>query len=235
MPIKIDVVNPKTTALLVIDMENDFVAPGAPFEVKAAQKIMPTLKKLIGFCRQSGIKVIYTTHVHRPDGSDMGRFADIYPAIVDRVGLVDGTKGIEIFDEIAPQAGEIVIKKHRYSAFFGTDLNMVLRGQGVDTVVVAGVTTEDCCHATARDAMFQDYKVLFLSDCTGTYDYPDLGYGDLPAAEVHRSSLVILALSTAHVLTASDFMARVKSKAPIKRAAAANRKTGVKKKRARAR
>jgi ureidoacrylate peracid hydrolase len=220
MPLKIDSVDPKATALLVIDMENDFVRPGAPFEVKAALEILPKLKKLIAFCRRTGIKIIYTTHVHRADGSDMGRFADLYPAIADRVGLVDGTAGIEIFSEIAPRPGEIVVKKHRYSAFYGTDLDVILRGLGVDTVIIAGVTTEDCCHATARDAMFRDYKVAFLSDCTGTYAYPDLGYGDLSAEEVHRSSLIVLALSTGHVMTADELMARVREPVQAKKVAA---------------
>ncbi len=219
MPLNVETMNPNTAALIVVDMENDFVAPGAPFEVKAAQTLLPKLKEVIGFCRRVGIQVIYTTHVHRPDGSDMGRFADIYPPIADRVGLVDGTPGVEIYSEIAPQKDEVVIKKHRYSAFYGTDLDMILRGQGVETVIVTGVTTEDCCHATARDAMFRDYRVVFLSDCTGTYAYPDLGYGELSADEVHRSSLVILALSTAHVMTADDFMARADVK-PIARKAA---------------
>ena len=219
MPLNIKNVNPNTAALIVVDMENDFVAPGAPFEVTAARTLLPKLKKVMGFCRKAGIRIIYTTHVHRPDGSDMGRFADIYPAVADRKGLVDGTPGVEIYSEIAPQRDEVVIKKHRYSAFYGTDLDVILRGQGVDTVIVTGVTTEDCCHATARDAMFRDYKVVFLSDCTGTYAYPDLGYGNLPADEVHRSSLVILALSTAHVMTADDFMARVNVKSVARKAA----------------
>ena len=60
----------------------------------------------------------------RPDGSDMGRFADIYPPIADRIGLVDGTSGVEIYSEIAPEKDEVVIKKHRYSAFYGTDLDV---------------------------------------------------------------------------------------------------------------
>ena len=202
MPINIESVDPTRAALVVIDMENDFVAPGAPFEVEAARQLLPKLKQVIGFCRDVGISVIYTTHVHRRDGSDAGRFADIYPPIADGVGLVDGTPGIEIYDEIAR-------KKHRYSALFATDLDVILRGRGIDTVIVAGVTTEDCCHATARDAMFNDYHVAFLSDCTGTYAYPDMGYGELSADEVHRSSLIILAFSTAHVMTADELMARV--------------------------
>jgi len=209
MPINIESVDPTRAALVVIDMENDFVAPGAPFEVEAARQLLPKLKQVIGFCRDVGISVIYTTHVHRRDGSDAGRFADIYPPIADGVGLVDGTPGIEIYDKIAPRPDEIIIKKHRYSAFFATDLDVILRGRGIDTVIVAGVTTEDCCHATARDAMFNDYHVAFLSDCTGTYAYPDMGYGELSADEVHRSSLIILAFSTAHVMTADELMARV--------------------------
>ena len=212
MPLEVDSISPNRAALIVVDMENDFVLPGAPFQVKAAQALLPKLKEVIEFCRKVGIRVIYTTHVHRSDGSDMGRFSDIYPPIADRVGLVDGTSGIEIYSEIAPEKDEVVIKKHRYSAFYGTDLDLILRGQGVETVIVSGVTTEDCCHATARDAMFRDYKVVFLSDCTGTYAYPDLGYGELSADEVHRSSLVILAFSTAHVMAADDFMARAGTK-----------------------
>ncbi len=101
----------------------------------------------------------------------------------------------------------MIIKKHRYSAFFGTDLDVILRGLGTDTVIVSGVTTENCCHATARDAMFRDYRVAFLSDCTATFAYPDLGYGALSADELHRSSLIVLAFSTAHVMTAAECMA----------------------------
>jgi hypothetical protein len=84
-----------------------------------------------------------------------------WPPIASRAGLVDGEPGIEIYPEIGPQGNDIVIKKHRYSGFYGTDLEIVLRGLGVDTVIVTGVTTENCCHATARDAMFRDYKVVF--------------------------------------------------------------------------
>jgi hypothetical protein len=74
-----------------------------------------------------------------------------------------------------------VIKKHRYSGFFATDLDLILREWGIDTVVISGTTTENCCHATARDAMFYNYKVAFLSDATGTFDYPDVGQGALSA------------------------------------------------------
>ena len=209
MPQQIESIDPARAVLIVVDMENDFVKPGASFEVPAGREILPRLKKLITFCRERGIDIIYTTHAHRPDGTDMGRFADIYPAIADGSGLKDGTKGIEIYSEIAPEPGEIIIKKHRYSAFFGTELDIILRGLNTDTVIITGVTTENCCHATARDAMFRDYRVAFLSDCTATLAYPDLGYGELSGEELHRSSLVALAFSTAHVMMAEECMAKV--------------------------
>ena len=209
MPQQIERMDPARTVLIIVDMENDFVKEGAAFEVPAGRDMLPRLKRLISFCRERGIDVIYTTHVHRPDGSDMGRYADIYPAIADGSGLKDGTEGIEIYPEIAPEPGEIVLKKHRYSAFFGTDLDIILRGLDTDIVIITGVTTENCCHATARDAMFHDYKVAFLSDCTATLAYPDLGYGELSGEELHRTTLVALAFSTAHVMTAEECVAKV--------------------------
>ncbi|GAB3976870.1 hypothetical protein GCM10029978_064970 [Actinoallomurus acanthiterrae] len=102
-----------------------------------------------------------------------------------------------------------MIKKHRYSGFHGTDLEIVLRGRGITTVAVTGVTTEDCVHATARDAMFRDFWTVVLADACATYDHPDLGWGAMSAEEVHRSSLVVLAQSTADVVTSQEFMSRV--------------------------
>jgi Glutathione S-transferase N-terminal domain/Isochorismatase family len=76
-------------------------------------------------------------------------------------------------------------------------------------MIISGTTTENCCHATARDAMFNNYKVVFLSDATGSFDYPDVGYGAMSAEEVHRATLCILAFSTAHVMTVDELKARV--------------------------
>lgn len=78
----------------------------------------------------------------------------------------------------------------------------------MDAVVIAGVTTENCCHATARDAFFRDYKVVFLSDATGAPDYLDVGQGGMSGAEVHQATLVVLSNSTADVLSTDDFLAR---------------------------
>lgn len=208
MPYKVDRVEPKKTAMIVVDMENDFIAAGAPMETPAGRKMIPTLNRALSFCRERGIRVIYTTHVHRRDGCDMGLFGQLWSPIGNRASLVDNGPGIEIYPDVAPAPGEIVIKKHRYSGFYGTDLEIILRGYGIDTVIVTGVTTENCCHATARDAMFRDFKVVFLSDATGTFDYPDAGLGKMSADEVHQATLKILSVSTAHVMTTDELIAR---------------------------
>ena len=118
----------------------------------------------------------------------MGLFDDLHPPIANRDALVDGTPGVDIYPDLAPAPGEHVIKKHRYSGFFGTDLDIILREWGIDTVIISGTTTENCCHATARDAMFRNYRVVFLSDATATYDYPDRGFGPMPNADVHHAT-----------------------------------------------
>ena len=207
---QINDIDPAKTAMIVVDMQNDFVAAGAPMETPAARAMVPRLAEALRLCRDAGVRVIYTAHVHRRDGCDMGLFDDLHPPIAARAGLVDGTPGVEIYPDLTPALGEHVIKKHRYSGFFGTDLDIILREWGVDTVIVSGTTTENCCQATARDAMFRNYRVLFLSDATATYDYPDRGFGPMPNEEVHRATLVILAASTAHVMSVNDLAARLK-------------------------
>src|SRR5579862_2247547 len=209
MPYRIGNIDPRTTVMIVVDMQNDFVAEGAKLQSAQAHAMVPKLAATLRFCREKGIRVVYTAHVHRRDGSDMGLYDDLYSVVADRSVLVDGSPGAEIYKDLAPAPGEHVIKKHRYSAFFATDLDLILREWGIDTVIVSGTTTENCCHATARDAMFRNYRVIFLSDLTGTFDYPDVGYGALPAEQVHRTTLIVLAFSTAHVMTAAELKGRV--------------------------
>jgi len=216
---RIEAIDPKATAMIVVDMQNDFVASGAAMETPAARAVVPKLAEALKICRDAGIKIIYTAHVHRSDGSDMGLFDDMHPPIANRDALVDGTPGVEIYSELAPAAGEHVIKKHRYSGFFGTDLDIILREWGVDTVIISGTTTENCCQATARDAMFRNYRVVFLSNATATYDYPDKGFGAMQAADVHHATLVILAASTAHVMSVEDMETRLSSRSKTQPAA----------------
>lgn len=208
----VDVIDPQKTAMIVVDMQNDFVASGAAMETPAARQIVPKIAEALRICRDAGIKIIYTAHVHRRDGCDMGLFDDLHPPIANRDALVDGTPGVEVYPDLAPAPGEHVIKKHRYSGFFGTDLDIILQEWGIATVIISGTTTENCCHATARDAMFRNYRVVFLSDATATYDYPDRGFGAMSAAEVHHAAIVILAASTAHVMSVDDMRTRISSR-----------------------
>lgn len=207
--ITVDEIEPSRTAMIVVDMENDFVAEGAPLETPAAREMIPKLRDALATCRDAGIRVIYTTHVHRRDGSDLGLFGRSR-MLRNGEALADGTPGVDIYPDIAPRPDEPVIRKHRFSAFFGTDLEMILRGSGIDTVIIAGATTENCCHATARDAFFHDYQVVFLSDATATFDYPDLGFGQMSASDVHRATLIILASSSAHVMPVDEMKARIR-------------------------
>jgi nicotinamidase-related amidase len=203
---RIEQIDPRRSALIVVDMQNDFLQPGAALETPMGREIYPNLQRLLSHARGSGMKVIYTVHTHRADGSDMGLFAEVWPPIAAGACLVDTGPGIDVVPELAPQDDEIVIKKHRYSGFFGTDLDIVLRCADIKTVAITGVTTENCCHATARDAMFNGYRVAFISDATGTFDYPDAGFGAIAAVEVHRVTLGILAVSTAHVMSTDEFI-----------------------------
>ena len=205
MPYRVERIEPRKTALIVVDMQNDFLEFPA-VATRAAQVILPNLKRAIAFCRKNEIRVVYTTHVHRRDGSDLGLFAISAPKIVSGAILADGSPGAEIHPAIAPLARDVVIK-HRYSAFYGTDLEIVLRGWAW-TPLSSPVSLENCCHATARDAFFRDYKVVFLSDATGAHDYLDVGQGGMSGDEVHRAALVVLSNNTADVLSTDDFLAR---------------------------
>ena len=219
MPYRFDRIDPSKTAMIVVDMQNDFVAEGAKLQSQQAHRMVPTLASTLRFCREQGIRVIYTAHVHRQDGCDMGLYDDLYSPIADRSVLVDGSPGAEIYRDLAPAPGEHVIKKHRYSGFFATDRDLILREWGVNSVIISGTTTENCCHATARDAMFHNYKVAFLSDATGTFDYPDVGQGAMSAEDVHKATLTILAFSTAHVMTVEELRALVTAGAAQQKAA----------------
>jgi len=215
---QINVIDPARTAMIVVDMQNDFVAPGAPMETPAARAAVPRMAEALTACRKKGVRVIYTAHVHRRDGSDMGHFR-MHPPIASRSALVEGTPGVGIYHDLAPAPGEHVIQKHRYSGFYATDLDIILREWGIDTVIISGTTTENCCFSTARDAMFNNYRVAFLSDATATYDYPDRGYGPMPSAEVHHAALVILAASTAHVMSVAELRHRLDRASEASRAA----------------
>lgn len=197
------------TALLVIDMQNDFVEEGAPLEFPEGRRVLPAIQKVLDAARAHGVPVVYPAHVHRPGGADMGIHRELYPPVAAGEALVDGGRGVEIYPEITPQAGELVIKKHRYNSFYATDLEIVLRGLGVDTVVLTGMTTECCVLGTARGALECGFRSVVLADACASCDYPDLGFGAVPANEMHLAALRIMSLTSSQVTDAGTFLSRL--------------------------
>src|SRR5258708_6726871 len=100
MPYRFDIIEPIKTVIVVVDMQNDFVAPGAKLQAAQATNMVAKLAGLLKICREKGVRVIYTAHVHRRDGSDMGLFDDLYPPIAERSSLVDNTPGVDIYPDL---------------------------------------------------------------------------------------------------------------------------------------
>jgi nicotinamidase-related amidase len=182
--------DPGHTALLIIDMQRDFVEPGGFGEtlgndVSLLGEVVPPLRAVLAGSRKAGITVIHTREGHVPDLSDCppAKLRRGSPSL--RIGdpgprgriLIRGEHGHDIIDELAPAPGELVIDKPGKGSFYATDLDAVLRGQGVTSLVVTGVTTEVCVHTTVREANDRGFECLVLSDCVGSYfpEFQDCG------------------------------------------------------------
>ncbi len=156
-------------ALLVIDMQNDFCLPGAPFEVRDGLSVVPRILTLIKAFRAHRLPVIYVIREHRPDGTDVeitrrARFLKAGGA------FIPGTRGYALVDGLVPQAGEQIVRKKRWSAFHKTELEELLRGQDVEVGVLTGVQTPNCIRSTAFDANALDFEVAVPSDACGASD-----------------------------------------------------------------
>jgi nicotinamidase-related amidase len=173
---------PATTALIVIDMQRDFIEPGGFGEslgndVKRLAAIVPTVGRLIGGFRAAGLPIIHTMECHRPDlsdcppakrerGSPTLRIGD--PGPMGRV-LIAGEPGAEIIAALHPIDGETVIEKPGKGSFYGTDLTVVLAKLGTKSLVFAGVTTEVCVQTTMREANDRGFDCLLAEDATESY------------------------------------------------------------------
>jgi nicotinamidase-related amidase len=155
--------NRNKAALLVIDMQLFFLNPASPSYTCGGIAILPNIKKVIHAFRKAGCPVIYTRHVHHPDLLDAGITGWWWEGM-----CLEGSPESEIHQDISPESSEKVILKHRYSAFYNTDLETVLRCLHVEDLVVTGIMTNMCCESTARDAYFRDYRVFFPADGTGS-------------------------------------------------------------------
>ena len=122
-------IEPKKTALLIIDMQNGFIEEGAPFEVSDGRRFVPRLVQFRDVCRSKGIPVIYIVYLHRPSGVDMGLSRLLWDKVREGKVHRKGTHNAEIYDELKPKEEDIIVEKHRHSAFYGTDLEIILRNR----------------------------------------------------------------------------------------------------------
>lgn len=150
-----------TAALLVIDVQHDFIDKDGAIPCNGGPQIISKIKGLIVESHRVGIPVIFTREVHRSHKVDFGRELDGD----EPLHCVEGSKGADIVDELAPDKSDYVIVKRRYSGFFGTDLEILLRGLSVDTLYITGAATDVCVYLTAMDAHQFDFKVRIPRDC----------------------------------------------------------------------
>jgi ureidoacrylate peracid hydrolase len=194
------------TAIVVIDMQNDFGAKGGMFDrvgidISMIQKAVEPIRRVLMAGRRERIKIIYVNMQHSADLSDAGapdsphRIKHIHKLLGKKVKAPNGREGrilvqdtwnTEVLPELAPKDGDIIIAKHRYSGFYNTNLDSVLKTLGVKYLIVTGCTTSVCVESTIRDAMFRDYSCILLEDCTGE----PVGYG-LPRSN-HEASLLLI-------------------------------------------
>lgn len=173
---------PDTTALVMIDMQRDFVEPGGFGEmlgndVSLLRSAIEPCRKVLQAAREAGLFVIHTREGHRPDLADLPPTKKERGHLAVGIGdegpmgriLVRGELGHDIIPELYPIAGEPVVDKPGKGAFYDTDLLGILRNQGIETLIVCGVTTEVCVHTTVREANDRGFNALVPADCTASY------------------------------------------------------------------
>jgi ureidoacrylate peracid hydrolase len=199
------VVPRKRVALLLVDMQNGFCKPDGSFakmtagrglSIELCQKAVAGCQRLLEAARTVGVPVVFTRYVYHHDYVDGGVLLEKYPEMKDIGSLAEGSWDAEIVEELAPHGSEFVIDKSRYSSFYGTRLEPILNGLGVDSLVVGGVTTNICVETTVRDASQRDYHVFVVSDATG----------ELNQAR-HDNALEIMAYGFGWVVPSSDVLA----------------------------
>jgi ureidoacrylate peracid hydrolase len=175
------------TAVIVVDMQNDFCSKGGLFDragihISAVQKAVGPTRKVLSAAREAGIKIVYLKMGFRADLSDLGdthsanRVRHLHlgvgqPCIASdgRPGrfLIRDTWNTDVIEELRPQAEDVVLYKRRFSGFYQTELDNILRSLGIINLIFTGCTTSVCVDSTIRDGMFRDYRCVLLADCVG--------------------------------------------------------------------
>ena len=200
-------VDPGATALVIVDMQNCFVA-GSPVAAPAGAQVAGRLNRLAAAVRGAGIPVVWTRHGVRPDGSNTGLLGELVPPVAAGVINDDApTAALHPLMDLRP--GDIVVDKPRFGSFHGTDLEMILRSRGIDTLVLGGINTNVCVDTTAREAAVREFRVLFLRDGTANFDLPGGGLGPASAEELQRAACAVMAFGFAEVVTVDQVLSRI--------------------------
>jgi len=200
LAIRFDLV-PYRTAIVHIDPQNDFLHPDGVYaqrqiNIDHMRRVIAPTRKLSDAARRFGIPQIWTRHGTR-SSVDAGPFHTLRPQLSEG-GLRQNTWGAQLFDGIGATDDDWVIEKTRLSAFFQTNLEVVLRGLGAETVIFTGVLTNQCVAATTKDAMFRDFRAIVIEDCTGT---------TLP--NLHDPALAMMKVGWAEVTDLNDILDRI--------------------------
>ncbi len=152
-------IDPQATAVLLIDMLNDFLVEGGRMVLPGGDHIVPNQKAVMNAARKIKIPIIYVNDAHRPGLREDREF------LKRGQHCIEGTWGAQVIDELRPSAGDFTITKRRFSGFFETDLDLTLKDLGIKILVVMGVVTNICVRSTIHDAFFRGYKVIVPTDC----------------------------------------------------------------------
>lgn len=179
-----EIIHPGHTALLVVDMQRDFCCSGGAFgslgvDLSMYPPVIDRIDELLGSARESGVMPVFvqmTVLTNQASDSPAqirfnARMHDGYHGDMEPLRYtLDGSQGQQFVPGLEPLDGEVIVKKYRSSGFWGTNLDLLLRSNGIKSVVVTGCTTEGCVESTARDAMFNDYYVVIATDAVGSDD-----------------------------------------------------------------
>jgi ureidoacrylate peracid hydrolase len=204
---------PSKTALVNVDMQNAFVE-GTPLSAPGGVALLEPVNRLAAACRAAGIKVIHTLHVTRADGTNLGTMGELIEPV--RAGYIkEGSETAKLHPGVHVEKSDILLYKPRYGSFTGTDLDLVLRGNGIDTIIVTGICTNICCETTAREAAMRDYHVFFTSDGTETFPL-----GDLTVEQIKKATITTLGLAFAKIVSVNGLIDLIRRNSNRKVAAA---------------
>ena len=184
---------PENTVMVNIDLQNCFVD-----NADRGLEVVDRVNHLATICRNAGILVIHTRHVVRPDHSNIGILGKLVPKVRD--GMLDeGSESAAFHADLRIEPNDVLLTKPRFGAFHGTDLDVILRSRGIDSLIITGITTDVCCDTTAREANARDFKVFFLSDATTTSRPP----------QSQRTTLELISALFGQVLTTEAMIAKI--------------------------